>query len=77
MTLLEEIAGDCRLLVNDPEQLARLWKELPGRVAVVARREGVTPHRVLDRLRERLPDDEAWYGGLTRIDAGVREQSAN
>lgn len=66
---------DCgtRLLVNDPAELARLWQELPGRVAVVARREGLPPHRVLDRLRARLPDDAEWYGSLTGIDAAVRE----
>ncbi len=59
--------------LSEPEKLARLWQLLPGYVAAVARREGVTPHRGLEGLRERLPDDETWYAELAAIDAGVRE----
>ena len=58
--------------LSEPDRLARLWRLLPGYVAATARREGVTPRRVLEILAEWLPDDEDWYGSLAAFDADIR-----
>lgn len=63
--------------LSDPEKLERLWHLLPGYVCATARREGVTPHGVLERLRERVPDDGGWWAGLADFDAEVRATLAD
>lgn len=57
--------------LSEPDKLARLWRVLPGLVASTARREGVTPQRVLELLADRLPDDEEWFAGLAEYDRSV------
>jgi hypothetical protein len=75
--LPHRLAGRRYSELSEPEKLARLWQLLPGYVAAVARREGVTPRRVLEVLHERAIDDETWYAELAAIDAGVREEFAD
>ncbi len=58
--------------LSEPDRLARLWRLLPGYVSATARREGISPQRVLELLGALLPDDETWYGDLAAFDADVR-----
>ncbi len=58
--------------LSELDRLATLWRRLPGYVAACARREGVSPQRVLELLGALLPDDETWYANLAAFDADVR-----
>lgn len=67
--ILAELAPVPFAKLSERDKLARLWGMLPGLIASTARREGVTPQRVLEVLADRLPDDEEWFGFLADYDA--------